>query len=87
VKNQFNSNQKYSETNISKMFDILIDNILVFGGCVFKQRVSIPIGTNCTPILADLYFYLYEADFIQEFLQRKENKLDQSFYKQLVLYI
>jgi hypothetical protein len=77
----FNSNKKYSESDIFKNFNFLIDNIfVVFDSCVFQQRVSIPIGTNCAPILADLFLqYLYETDFIQGSLQRKEKKLDQSF--------
>jgi hypothetical protein len=64
-----------------KMFNFLIDNIcVVFDSCVFQLRVSISIGTNCAPILADLFLqYLYETDFIQGSLQRKEKKLDQSF--------
>lgn len=62
------------------MFNFLIDSIfVVFDSCVFQQRVSIPIGTNCAPILADLFLYLYETDLIQGSLQRKEKKLDQSF--------
>lgn len=62
------------------MFNFLIDStFVVFDSCVFQQRVSIPIGTNCAPILADLFLYLYETDLIQGSLQRKEKKLDQSF--------
>jgi hypothetical protein len=63
----FNSNKKYSESDIFKMFNFLIDNIfVVFDSCVFQQRVSIPIGSNCAPILADLVLqYLYETDFIK----------------------
>ena len=57
-----------------------IDNIFVlFGGCVFQQTVGIPMGTNCAPLLADLFLYSYEADFIQNLLQKKEKKLAQSF--------
>ena len=47
------------------MLKFLIDNIFVkFGGRVFQQRVDIPMGTNCAPLLADLFLYSYEADFI-----------------------
>ena len=37
------------------------------------------MGTNCTPLLADLFLYSYEAVFIQSLLQRKAIKLAQSF--------
>ena len=46
---------------------------------MFQQTVGIPIGTNCAPLLADLFLYSYEADFIQSLLQRKEKKLAKSF--------
>jgi hypothetical protein len=39
------------------MLEFLIDNIyVVAGGQVFQQSVGISIGTNCTPLLADLFF-------------------------------
>ena len=58
------------------MLEFLIDNIFVFfGGRVFQQTVVIPMGTNCAPLLADLFLYSYEADFIQALLKKNENKL------------
>ena len=62
------------------MLDFLIDNIFVmFFGRVFQQTVGIPMGTNCAPLLAELFLYSYEADFMQRFLKKNENKLCQSF--------
>ena len=58
------------------MLDFLIDNIFVtFGGRVFQQTVGIPMGTNCAPLLADLFLYYYEADFMQKLLRKKDKKL------------
>jgi hypothetical protein len=37
------------------------------------------MGTNCAPLLADLFFYSYEADLIQGLLKKNENKLARSF--------
>jgi hypothetical protein len=60
--------------------EFLIDNIFViFGGCVFQQTVGMPMGTNCAPLLADLFLYLYQADFIQGLLKKNEKKLSRSF--------
>ena len=39
----------------------------------FQQIVGIPMDTNCVPLLADLFPYLYEADFIQGKLARSCN--------------
>ena len=42
---------------------------------VFQQTVGIPIGTNCAPLLADLFLYSYEADFLHGLLEKNEKKL------------
>jgi hypothetical protein len=47
------------------MLDIFIDNIFVlFGGRVFQQTIDILMGTNCGPLLADLFLHAYEADVL-----------------------
>ena len=51
----------YTADNICKMIEFLVDNIFVqFGGCLFRQLIGIPMGTNCAPLLADLFRYSYE---------------------------
>ena len=40
-----------------------MDNIHVrFGGQLFRQMVGILMGTNCAPLLADLFLYSYENE-------------------------
>ena len=49
------------------MLEFLIDNIFVmFGGTVFQQTDGIPMGTNCAPLLTDLFFYSYKENFTQK---------------------
>ena len=73
IKNHSDSTKKFSETDIINMLEFWIDNIcVIFGGCVCQQIVTIPMGTNCAPLLADLFLYLYEAGFIQGFLKKSE---------------
>jgi hypothetical protein len=37
---------------IINILQYLIDNIFVmFGECVFQQKIGIPMGTNCAPLL------------------------------------
>ena len=60
----------YSE---EQMLDFLIDNIFVsFGGTLFQQVVGIPMGTNCAPLLADLFLYSYESEFLQKLVKDKK---------------
>ena len=49
----------------------------MFGGRVFEHAVGIPMGTNC-PLLADLFLYSYEVNFIQGLLKKNEKKLARS---------
>ena len=62
------------------MLEFLIDSIFViFGGRVFQQTVDIPMGTNCSALLADLFLYSYEEYFIQGLLKKNEKKVARSF--------
>ena len=57
---------KYSDADVVKMLEYLIDNIFVeFGEQIYQQKIGIPMGTNCAPLLADLFLYSHEAEFIQ----------------------
>ena len=70
----------YIVVSFIQMLDFLIDNIFVlFCGRVFQQTVGISMGTNCTPLLADLFLDAYEADFLQGLLKHKDRKLAQNF--------
>ena len=55
---------------ICRMVEFLIDNIFVkFGGCLFRQVIGIPVGTNCAPLLADLFLYSYENEFLDNMIR------------------
>ena len=79
AKHHSDSTKTFSETDILNMLEFLIDNIFaMFSGRVFQQTVGMPMGTTCAPLLADLFLYSYEADFIQRLLKRNEKKLARS---------
>ena len=55
----------YTADQICRMVELLIDNNFVkFGGCLFRQVIGIPVGTNCAPLLADLFLYSYESEVL-----------------------
>ena len=35
-----------------------------FGSTLYRQIVGIPMGTNCAPLVADLFLFCYEIDFM-----------------------
>ena len=66
--------------DIIKMLEFLVDNIsLVFVGKVFQQIIGIPVGTNFAPLLADIFLYSYEAEFIQSLLSAGKKRLVSQF--------
>ena len=75
VKNDTEVRQKYTEVEVNNMVNFLVDNICVeLGGYIYQQIVGIPMGTNCAPLLADLFLYSYEADFVQHLQKSKSRK-------------
>ena len=80
VTNTSNAKNKYTEHDIVRMLNFLIDNIFVeCGGVIFQQVIGIPMGTNCAPLLADLFLYSYEAEFIQTLIKSGKRHLAKSF--------
>ena len=78
VRDHSDAPQKYSDVDVIKMLEYLINNIFVeFGGRIFQQTIGIPMGTNCEPLLADLFLYSYEALFVQSLLQAGKKHLTQ----------
>ena len=71
---------KYTANNICKMIEFLVDNIYVrFGGQLFRQMVRIPMGTNCAPILANLFLSSYENEFLHKLIKEGKRKLARKF--------
>ena len=70
----------YTADQICRMVEFLIDNTFVkFGGCLFCQVIGIPMETNCAPLLADLFLYSYESEFLDNMIRGGHRKLARSF--------
>ena len=52
---------------------------MVFAGKVLQQIVGIPMGKNCAPLLAYIFLYSYEAEFIQSLLSTGRKQLASRF--------
>ena len=67
------------------------NNILaVFGGTVFQQTIRIPQLSNCAPLLADLFLFSYEYEFVQKLLSNKQKTLASSLnfiFRYICIYI
>ena len=60
--------KRYKLWSCQRMCDALhylLDNIFIrFGSKLYRQIVGIPMGTNCAPLVADLFLFYYERDFM-----------------------
>ena len=58
----------------------LLDHIFTrFGSKLYRQIVGFPMGTNCAPLLADLFLFCYEKDFMLSLLDKKQNDIFEAF--------
>ena len=44
-----------------------------FEGMIYQQIVGIPMDTNCTPLIADLFLLCYERDFMSNLHKFKQH--------------
>ena len=53
--------------------DLLLDNIFIRSGTkLYRHVFGIPIGTNCAPLVADLFLFCYERDFMMSLSDDKQ---------------
>ena len=58
----------------------LLDNIFIrFGSKLYRQFVGIPMGTNCAPLVADLFLFCYERDFMLSLSDNNKTDIIEAF--------
>ena len=58
----------------------LLDNRYIrFGTKLYRQIVGIPMGTNCTPLVADLFLLCYERDSMTSPSDVKQGEIIDAF--------
>ena len=63
----------WSSQNVCDGLTFLLDNIFIrFGTKLYRQVVGIPMGTNCAPLVADLFLFCYERDFMMSLSDDKQ---------------
>ena len=70
----------WSCQNVCDALTFLLDNILFrFGTNLYRQVVGIPMGTNCAPLVADLFLFCYERDFMMSLTKDKQADVIDAF--------
>ena len=79
----FRKSKKYhawSCQNVCDSLTFLLDNIFIrFGTKRHRQVVGIPMGTNCAPLVADLFLLCYERYFMMSLSDDKQANVIDAF--------
>ena len=58
----------------------LLDNIFIrLISKLYRKNVGIPMGTNCAPLVADLFLFCYERDFILSLSDNNQTDIIEAF--------
>ena len=67
----YNSHNLWSCQKVCDALVYLLDNIFIrFGIKLYRQTIGIPMVTNCAPLVADLFRFCYEIDFMKYLLRK-----------------
>ena len=62
-------------------------NIFIrFGTKVYRQTIGIPMGTNCAPLVVDLFLLCYERYFMKSLSQENQADIIEAFNSTLMIY-
>ena len=66
--------------NVCDALSFLLDNIYIrFGTKLYRQIVGIPMGTNCAPLVATLFLFCYEKDFMKDLSSDNQDDVSKAF--------
>ena len=70
----------WSCQNVCEALIYLLNNIYIRSGTkLYRQIVGIPMGTNCAPLVADLFLFCYERDFMTSLSDIKQAEIIEAF--------
>ena len=75
--------KRYKLWSCQKMCDALhylLNNIFIrLGSKLYRQIIGIPMGTNCAPLVADLFLFCYEKDFMLSLSDNNQTDIIEAF--------
>jgi hypothetical protein len=72
---------KFTKLELNTAVAWLIENtFLVNGSECRRQKIGIPMGTNCGPALANLYLYAYEAAYMDKLVESAQKDIACQFH-------
>ena len=70
----------WSCQKVCEALSFVLDSIYIrCGSKLCRQTVGIPIGTSCAPLIADLYLFCYERDFMLSLSDDSQSDVIEAF--------
>ena len=70
----------WSCQKVCETLTLLLDNIYIrFGSKLYRQIVGIPMGTNNAPLIAHLFLFCYERDFMLSLSEDNQSVVIEAF--------
>ena len=70
----------WSCQKVCEALTFLLDNIYIrFGSKLYRQIIGIPMGTDCVPLVADLFLFCYERDFMLSLPEDNQSGVIEAF--------
>ena len=77
---KYNKYHMFDQALICEAVEFLLDNIFIrIGKTIYRQVIGIPMGTNCAPLIADLFLFCYEKEFMLKLDTRNQADVILSF--------
>ena len=69
----------WSCQKVCEALTFLLDNIYIrFGSKLYRQIVGFPMGTNCALLVADLFLFYYERDFMLSLSENNQSDITEA---------
>ena len=75
-----NNNNLWSCQKVCDVPVYLLDNNFVrCRNILYRQTIGIPMGTNCAPLVADLFRFCYQRDFMKSLSRKYQADIIEAF--------
>ena len=76
----YNNHNLWSCQKVCDTLVYLLDNIFIgFGSKLYRQTIGIPMGNNCAPLVADLFLFCYDRDFMKSLSRKNQADIIAAF--------
>ena len=65
--------------SLDDLVDLLDKSFIRFVTKLYRQTIGIPMGINCASLVADLFLFCYERDFMKSLSRENQADITEAF--------